>query len=220
MRRLCQLKIWLSLLGLVTAGVLLSGQRVGAQMTVVVSTNSVWKYLDDGSDQGEIWTDPYFDGDELWKQGPAKLGYGNGDEATVVSYGSNIGFKFITTYFRHAFQVTNATSVTNLKARILRQDGAVVYINGVEVFRSNMPDDVIDWLTLATQEVTGIDASTFYQFAVDPLFLFDGYNLVAVEVHLAGSVSPALGFDLELLAETGPPPPPQPLGLTRGPYHQ
>ncbi|NIQ29000.1 MAG: metallophosphoesterase, partial [Acidobacteria bacterium] len=59
----------------------------------LVAEGSVWKYLDDGSDQGTAWKEPGFD-DTSWQAGPAELGFGDGDEATVLQGG------FITYYFR------------------------------------------------------------------------------------------------------------------------
>ena len=52
----------------------------------LVATGSIWKYLDTGVDLGTAWEAPAFD-DGTWASGPAVLGYGNGTEATVVSYG-------------------------------------------------------------------------------------------------------------------------------------
>ena len=72
--------------------------------------------------------------------GSAPFGYGDGDEATVLSYGPAVTNKFITTYFRRAFTVANTSVIHALTLRLLRDDGAVVYLNGAEVFRSNMPD--------------------------------------------------------------------------------
>ena len=49
--------------------------------------------------------------DSGWSTGPAELGYGDAPEgrpeATVVSFGPNAGAKYITTYFRRAFTVSN-----------------------------------------------------------------------------------------------------------------
>src|SRR5437667_6106078 len=75
--------------------------------TSLVSTGSVWKYLDNGSDQGTGWTAKDFN-DGGWASGPGQLGYGDGDEATVVSYGSDPNNKYITTYFRLHFNVADA----------------------------------------------------------------------------------------------------------------
>jgi len=80
--------------------------------TTLVSTGSVWKYLDNGSDQGTAWQGPLFD-DSSWASGPAQLGYGDGDEATVVNGGPATN-RFITTYFRHAFTPPPLLVLTNL----------------------------------------------------------------------------------------------------------
>src|SRR5467141_1189505 len=76
---------------------------------VLVPAGSVWKYLDNGSDQGTAWVAPSFD-DSAWASGPAQLGYGDGDEATVVGFGPDPNNKYITTYFRRAFTVANPTA--------------------------------------------------------------------------------------------------------------
>jgi len=114
---------------------------------VLVPTGADWKYLDDGSDLGSTWQQIFFD-DSLWAFGPAQLGYGDGDERTVVGYGPNPGFKYLTTYFRHAFTLSDANNLSALTVRLLRDDGGIVYINGVEVFRSNMPEGFVSASTL------------------------------------------------------------------------
>ncbi|MCW5920378.1 MAG: hypothetical protein KIS71_11420, partial [Bacteroidetes bacterium] len=59
--------------------------------------NSVWKYLDNGTNQGTAWRDSNFS-DASWSSGNAKFGYGEGDESTIVSFGPNAANKFVTTY--------------------------------------------------------------------------------------------------------------------------
>src|SRR5262245_7917215 len=54
---------------------------------ILVGRGSVWKYLDDGSDQGTTWREPGFV-DSEWQAGPAQLGFGDGDEATVLRPGN------------------------------------------------------------------------------------------------------------------------------------
>ncbi|HXI52168.1 MAG TPA: immunoglobulin domain-containing protein, partial [Candidatus Saccharimonadales bacterium] len=172
----------------------------------LVSTGSVWKYLDDGSDQGTAWIAPAFD-DSTWASGPAQLGYGDGDEATVVGFGPDPANKFVTTYFRRSFAVTSAASITGLTVRLLRDDGGVVYLNGVEVFRSNMPTGPILFNTLAVASVGGADESTFFSADVPPGLLVNGQNVLSVEIHQNATPSSDLSFDLELVAQTSPEPP-------------
>src|SRR4030042_1924334 len=79
----------------------------------LISRGSVWRYKDDGSDQGTAWRYLNFS-DRLWRQGPAQLGYGDNDEATVVSYGPSSSNRYPTTYFRHVFNVDDASDFTDL----------------------------------------------------------------------------------------------------------
>ena len=145
---------------------LLFGSLLRADTISLISTGSVWRYLDDGSDQGSAWRGTSFS-DADWKFGPAQLGYGEGDEATVVGYGPEITNKFITTYFRRNFVITNNTMFTNLLFRVLRDDGAAVYLNGTRVFVSNMPD-TFDYSTGAPNATGGADESTFFPYNVSP----------------------------------------------------
>src|SRR6185503_16169439 len=81
-------------------------------------SHSVWKYLDNGSDQGTNWFATNFD-DSAWTNGAAEFGYGDGDEATRVEDNATPGYnasdsdRYITTYFRRAFVVTNAASYSS-----------------------------------------------------------------------------------------------------------
>ncbi len=168
----------------------------GGTLTLV-STGAVWRYLDNGSDQGTAWAAPGFD-DSTWAFGPAQLGYGDGDEATVVAFGPDPANKFITTYFRRTFSVTNTASITGLTVRLLRDDGGVVYLNGLEVFRSNMPTGPIAFNTLAFETV---DETSFFPAQLPPNLLVSGANLLAVEIHQASVSSSDISFDLDLVAQ-------------------
>jgi hypothetical protein len=183
-----------------------------ATNVTLISRGSVWRYKDDGSDQGTAWRNLNFN-DNSWAAGPAQLGYGDGDEATVVGYGPDSGNKYVTTYFRHVFNVENTAELTQLSLSIVRDDGAVVYINGVEAIpRINMPSGDINYLTWAegaSVPVGGADESTFYTYDVDPGLLHDGVNVIAVEIHQANATSSDISFDLELvglIAGTASPP--------------
>src|SRR5436190_15147690 len=98
---------------LVLLGALFAGSTASAQRAILIPTNSVWSYLDDGSDQGWLWTG-YDDGS--WKTGAAELGYGDDvdgrPEATVVSYGPEATNKYITTYFRQYFFAEDTALIT------------------------------------------------------------------------------------------------------------
>jgi hypothetical protein len=181
-------------------------QRSPSPVTFVTK-GSVWKYLDDGSNQGTAWGTRTFT-DSAWASGPAPLGYGDANgqlPVTTTGYGPDLNNKYITTYFRRAFTVSNPASVSALSARIQRDDGAVVYLNGVEVFRSNMPAGPVNYLTPAASVVGLTDETTFYSQPVDPSVLVSGANVLAVEIHQANTNSSDIIFDLELSGSAFPP---------------
>jgi hypothetical protein len=164
-----------------------------------VPAGSVWKYLDDGSNQGTAWRTLDFN-DGAWPSGPARLGYGGDGEVTTVSYGPDPNNKYITTWFRHRFRVADPAVFTNLLARLQRDDGAVVYLNGSEVWRQNMPAGTITYTTPASATVSGPDEIAWLTTNLPPGLLRAGTNVVAVEVHQVNATSSDLGFDFELLA--------------------
>lgn len=184
-----------------------------SQVTVNFSTNlarlvgagAIWKYLDTGVNLSNAWHSPLFD-DSTWSSGPAELGYGDDDEATVIGFGPEPTNRFITTYFRRAFVLTDPASFTNLFLRLLRDDGAVVYLNGAEVFRSNMPTGAITFSTRALVAVANNAETQFVSQALSPALLQSGTNLLAVEVHQVNPTSTDVSFDLELTAERISPP--------------
>ena len=66
----------------------------------------------------------------------------------------------MTYYFRQSF--TNVAATTNLQVRLKRDDGAIVYLNGLEVFRSNMPTGAVDHLTPAASAAAGADETNTF----------------------------------------------------------
>jgi hypothetical protein len=193
------------------AGIVLSVVS-GMEMTataddVLLPAGSVWRYLDNGTDQDSAWVRPDFD-DGAWASGPAELGYGDASESrperTVVGYGPVATNKYITTYFRTAFNVADPARYQSLTVDLLRDDGAVVYLNGRELFRSNMPASAVTFLTRATANVTGAAEATFYPTRLSAINLAAGRNVLAVEVHQANPTSADISFDLRLTGNRPP----------------
>ncbi len=161
-----------------------------------VPQGAVWRYLDDGSDQGTAWRERDFD-DAAWSSGPAELGYGDGGEATLISYGPDPAQRHLTTWFRHEFTVEDAV-VTAAELRLLCDDGAAVYLNGQEVVRHQLPEGPITAQTPATVNVVGAAESTFVGFPLPPAAFVAGRNILAVQVHQVSPQSSDLSFDLQL----------------------
>jgi hypothetical protein len=188
-----------------------SATSVAGTPLTLVRSDSIWSYLDNDSSPLS-WASPTFD-DSAWPKALAELGYGDGDEETTVGFGPNANAKYVTTYFRRRFTVVDANAYPALTSRLLRDDGAVVYLNGIEVFRSNMPAGSIDHGTFASSSAGGSAETTWFSQAVDPALLVAGENVLAVEVHQSDLSSTDLSFSLELVSAASALVPGAPLGL-------
>ncbi len=169
---------------------------------LLVTAAAAWRFLDDGSDQGSAWKDPNFDV-STWAGGDAQLGYGDGDEQTVVDFGPDPDAKYVTTYFRKTFEVTDADTCEALSGAIVFDDGAAVTLNGTEVFRMHLdPGATFDDPATDTQYAL---EDTWRAFEVDPSLLVEGTNTLAVEVHQVSGTSSDVSFDLRLTGTFGVP---------------
>lgn len=173
--------------------------------TNLIVAGAVWKFLDNGVAPSASWTTPGFN-DTAWRSGPTKIGYGDGDEATVAGFVDTDpvadGIQHnITTYFRRTFDAPNPGTFTQLRLRIQRDDGAVVYVNGKEVWRSNMPTGPISSDTRARTNVGAADETTWFELdvPVDGLNLQATGNVFAVEVHQFDATNTDMSFNGELI---------------------
>ncbi len=109
----------------------------------------------------------------------------------------------ITTYYRRKFHSGAPSSFAALKLRLLRDDGAAVYLNGHRVWVSNLPD-IINPTTPALSDVDGNAELEWHTTTIGTEFLMPGENVLAVEVHQSVMPTSAnrgdLSFDLELTA--------------------
>jgi secreted PhoX family phosphatase len=171
--------------------------------TVLFPAQSSWKYLDNGTDQGTAWTASNF-ADAAWTSGNAELGYGDGDEATIVSFGPNTATKYTTTYFRAQFNLAALpTANQDVVIKLRRDDGAVVYLNGQEIIRDNMPA-ASTYTTFASSNTA--TENDFRIHVIPASALQVGTNTFAVEVHQCDLSSSDLSFALQLeLVEPVPP---------------
>jgi len=119
-----------------------------------------------------------------------------------------------TYYFRTTFNLTNAAGVGSLQFSNLVDDGAVYYLNGVEVARLYIATGPVTYATLAASH----EADTWSNFTLTGAALtnlVEGQNTLAAEVHQTGSTSTDIVFGSAVAAIYG-----FTTNLTRGPYLQ
>ncbi len=182
--------------------------------TPKISYGSTWNYYgnltapaNDGS--GNTWKQPAYTLNALWNTGASGSGNGkygfNASQATCMPSGAlpiclPVGNKYLSYYFRKTVNFTAAelTTFYALQLNVKRDDGIVIYVNGVERARSNMPAGTPIYTTLASSDITPGAAENF-SVNLSPSFFSAGVNTIAVEVHLRSLTSADMSFDMEML---------------------
>lgn len=186
------------------------------ELVTLVPAGAEWRFFDQGKVPGLSWQAPAFD-DSLWPKGAALLGYGDDGVVTTVDFGPDAATKYITTYFRHTFTVDDPARFLTVTLGLLRDDGGVVYLNGKEVFRSNLPTGNIGFSTLASSAAGDADERTFFEGDLNATSFVKGTNTLAVEIHQASADSSDLSFNLQLTALLAPPAVPPALTFSPAP---
>ena len=190
----------------------LDSTNSGNAVSVVypLQIGSDWSYLDDGTDQGTAWREPAFN-DASWAEGPAPLGFNEGDEATLIGFvdidpATPDVQRNATTYFRSEFDVADPSLVRELNLLMQYDDAAIVYINGVEALVTSGLESGADHDTYSTV-LRGMNVENVYEYFQLPdaarESLVVGQNIIAVEMHQNAPSSPDLSFDarIELAVE-------------------
>jgi hypothetical protein len=158
---------------------------------------SSWRYLETGVDPGPTWTDPAFD-DSAWSEGVAPFAHEDNGTTLLVPAAAETPE---IVWFRTEFTVDDPSAVRTLEGAARRDDGIVVYLNGVEVARDNVPPAV---------RVGGDDELTLLPLVLDSASLVTGVNTVAVELHQAvGSTDLGFGLRISTLVDDPPEDPPE-----------
>lgn len=163
----------------------------------LVRAGSTWRFAS-GVDYNPAWAVAGFD-DADWASGPSALGFGEGDESTRITPVPGVQ----SYYFRQTFSLA-AVPTDPLELTLVRDDGAAVYLNGVEILRDNLPSGPLAADTLATVDLALPATEEAPVVAtVAPALLVEGDNVLAVEVHHSPTGSADLSFDLALRVVNG-----------------
>ncbi|WEK70651.1 MAG: DUF839 domain-containing protein [Candidatus Chryseobacterium colombiense] len=158
--------------------------------TFVFNKNSAWKYNDANTALADQWKDTNFD-ISTWSQGNGPLGYGDPVTTTINS-------GLITAYFAKDFTVNLNDLSDTMELGVMRDDGIVVYLNGQEVVRDNMPTGAITFSTLSSTTIDGAAESVYNIFSIPKSKFVNGNNRISVELHNRGATSSDLRIDAYL----------------------
>lgn len=175
----------------------------------LVPTGATWRYFkghqEASSPDPAAWRFGSFD-DAGWLSGPATFWYGDVFTGTPITDMQN---SYTTLFFRTQFSLKNpATLAAQLLLRAQCDDGFIVWLNGVEVARSNVPDGEPRYDSTALSAVSP-DPAIFNDYPLNNAarLLTAGTNTLAVMVFNVGLGSSDIVFDAALTGTVDDSPP-------------
>jgi secreted PhoX family phosphatase len=172
---------------------LMTSSAIQAQ-TFVFNKNSSWSYKDNNLAQPAQWKEKTYD-ISAWAAGNGPLGYGDPVTTTTAT-------GLVTAYFAKDFTVNLSDLSDTMELGIMRDDGIVVYINGEEVARDNMPAGAVTFDTWSSTTIDGAAESTYNLFSIPKSKFVNGTNRISIELHNRGAASSDLRIDAYLKTTT------------------
>ena len=166
----------------------------------IIEKGASWYYLDNDVLPNSWHKEPIT---KRWKTGRAPFGYNMDVLTTTLNYGKNEQNKRLTYYFKKTFILNQASASMAYLLNIRRDDGVIVYLNGMEVGRQNMPAPALldneKTETKALLTVLGAEESVYFPMLLNSSAFNEGVNTLSVSLHQRSANSSDVIFDLELL---------------------
>ena len=176
-----------------------AGDPVAIQETLVAN-GAQWSWKYDANAVPSGWQTAAFD-DSTWTQSPAPLGFGSTLVATVISTGPTTS-RQLSAQFRRSFVVPDPTKWDTVTVTAWVDDGAVIYLNGTEIGRANLPAGTITPTTYATAAPRTTTARTTPVVVTVPADLLTaGTNILAVQTHLNYKSTPDASMEAKLVVD-------------------
>lgn len=165
------------------------------QWSTLIAQGHEWHYWERSQQPLSSWTNVGFPV-SAWATGPTGLGYGDGDDATIINPAPALAL-----YARTSFTIDDPSDVEQLVLHIDYDDAFVAYINGTEIARANIGTPGGERPSIVTPansagEPFGVRGLPLPAFTIhDPASLLQvGENVLAVQVHNASTSSSDLTF--------------------------
>jgi hypothetical protein len=172
----------------------------------VVEADASWRFNETGESFDATWAQTSHPEGSNWRKGLGALGFERklNDIVGTPLVQPTLNNPYVAThYFETDLELTADTveRLAHFNIEHLIDDGAVIYINGVEVHRHNMPEGTVDFETLASG---GTEAEWIGVSQLSAANLVAGINRVSVEVHQSSFGSSDVVFGLTLDLALGP----------------
>ncbi len=177
----------------------------GTPPTSLIAYGSQWRFHDTvttpvvGTGRLNNWNQTSYD-DSWWRLGNAVIYY-NDAGTTLANNPGNATYP--TTYFRKTVNIPSLSAYSDFTINLRRDDGAIVYVNGVKVFADVFFASPTTYLTPAVPATNIEGANEYVTIRIAASKFVSGNNTIAVEVHNQTNTSTAnirdMLFDLQLL---------------------
>lgn len=165
---------------------------------VLLTEGDVWRFHRGVRAPPPEWTEVSFD-DALWEEGPTGIGYGDDDDRTELDDMQQVAAVrdgYLTVFARRRLRIDTPSAIEELRFLAIYDDGLVLWLNGAEIGRINMPSGPVDYLTPAT---IAAPEPSVVRWSISPDDLIAGDNVLAVSVHNIRLTSSDLSFIPALL---------------------
>ncbi|OBW40707.1 hypothetical protein AB670_02944 [Chryseobacterium sp. MOF25P] len=182
----------------IAALALMTTSMIQAQ-TTIFALQSAWKYNDADVALPATWKSSNYDVSN-WAVGNGPLGYG---DPVTTSFISGVD----TAYLIKDFTVNLADLTNTMEFGVRRDDGIIVYLNGEEVIRDNMPAGAVSHGTFSSTTIDGAAETAINLFSIPKNKFVQGVNRISIELHNRSASSSDLTIDayLKTTATVTPP---------------
>jgi hypothetical protein len=152
--------------------------------------SDIWHYFIGNSEPPSDWMSIGFD-DSGWLEGPGGIGYGDDDDATIISPVTSV-------YLRKRFELVDTSVISLIILNVDFDDGFVAYLNGHEVARINIGTPGVrplynEYALLTTYEAQIPKGGVPSRFILDldslSKYMIQGSNVLSLQVHNCNATS-------------------------------
>ncbi|MFK8060882.1 MAG: helix-turn-helix transcriptional regulator [Polaribacter sp.] len=163
----------------------------------IITSGDNWSYYDNGPLDNN-----WYKNEETysnWKKGKTPIGYGDNKVITEISFGDSEDKKDIVKYFVKYFTIMNPEEYSGFEFDFKRDDGIIVYLNGKEIYKNNLPIGPIFNNTKALKRIDSKDEKKIIKKIISSQKFKEGINILKVSIHQYNLKSSDCIFDLELI---------------------
>lgn len=172
------------------------------ELTYLPEGGAGWRWrpgTSEASSPINAWTESGFVEDGMWTTQAMPIGFGNVGTQTFNPPISGMVGNYTSCFFRNEFEIAAGEIPQEILLRYLLDDGMVVYINGLEVFRTDNME--AGQLTIADESIGSGDENNWQETVITggAAGLKEGTNVIAIHAFNTSLGSNDYGVNIKLI---------------------